>query len=158
MKPANVSLLKKELAELDRSNLVEIIIRLSKFKKENKELLSYLIFESEDEENYISDIKLEIDHLFHHMNKSSFFYMKKTIRKILKLIKTYSRYSHVKETEIDLLLYFCTQLKGIKPNIFKNQIISNIYFREVNNIETKIKKLHPDLQFDYNKLLGELNE
>lgn len=158
MKSANIRLLKNELDNTDRSELIEIIIRLSKFKKENKELLSYLVFETDNEEGYINDIKYEVDNLFNEMNCDSFFYMKKTIRKILKLIKTYTRYSNVKETEIELLLYFCYKLKLVKPNIFDNQIITNLYYREINSIKIKIKKLHPDLQYDFSVRLNNLTE
>ncbi len=154
MKSATVKLLKKELENLDRTDLTEIIIRLSKFKKENKELLSYLIFESADETTYVNDIKIEVNTLFNTMNCNSYFYMKKTIRKILKIIKTYIRYSNVQETEVELLLYFCTKLKAVKPSISNHVQLNNLYHRELKSIACKIQKLHPDLQYDYTQHLN----
>lgn len=156
MKPANIKLLKQELNNTDKAQLIEIILRMSKLKQENKKLLSYLIFESENEHDYINDIKIEVDELFKSMNTNSFFYMKKTIRKTLKLIKNYIRYSDVKETEVELLIYFCQRLRNLKPSISNHTQLSNLYDRELRSIEIKTQKLHVDLQHDYHQILKEL--
>ena len=60
MKPATVKQLKDELKSRDNQQLVELCLSLTKFKKENKELLTYLLFEAEDERGYIESIKEEI--------------------------------------------------------------------------------------------------
>ncbi|NIJ45404.1 hypothetical protein FHR24_001872 [Wenyingzhuangia heitensis] len=156
MDTANVNQLKTELNTLDRTELIEVVLRLSKFKKENKELLTYLLFESKNEEDYIYEIKKEIDLLFKGMNTSSFFYMKKTIRKTLKITKTYIRYSNIKETEVELLLYFCRKLRSVQPSITKNQQLLNLFYREIKLIERKLTTLHQDLQFDYKTRLENL--
>lgn len=156
MKAATVKQLKTELNNLERNELIEIVLRLSKFKKENKELLTYLLFESSDEQDYIKEIKIEIDDLFNTINTDSYFYIKKSIRKILKLIKTYIRYSNVKETEVELLLYFCKKLRAMSPSFTKNQQLINTYAREIKSIEKKITTLHEDLQYDYRILLENL--
>ncbi|MGY5354114.1 hypothetical protein [Wenyingzhuangia sp. IMCC45467] len=156
MNTATVKQLKTELNEIDRTELINIILRLSKFKKENKELLTYLLFEAENEQDYIKEIKIEVDEAFKNINTSSYFYIKKSVRKILKLIKTYIRYSNVKETEVELLLYFCKKLRSIRPSITKNQQLVNIYAREIKSTEKKISTLHEDLQYDYLHLLENL--
>ncbi len=156
MKTATVKQIKSELENLDRAELIQTILRLSKFKKENKELLTYLLFEADTEQEYVADIKLEIDELFTKMNTDSYFYMKKTIRKILKITKTYIRYSNARETEVELLLHFCKQLRKVRPSITKNQQLTNLLARELKAIENKIGNLHEDLQYDYNLLLENL--
>ena len=60
MKAASVNDLKEELTQLPAEGLVEICLRLAKFKKENKELLNYLLFESHNEQEYINAVKNEI--------------------------------------------------------------------------------------------------
>ena len=50
MKAVTVKKIKDELTHKTASELMEICLQLSKFKKENKELLTYLLFESHDEE------------------------------------------------------------------------------------------------------------
>ena len=156
MDTASVRQLKTELNNLERSELTDIILRLSKFKKENKELLTYLLFESDNEQDYIREIKLEIDENFKNINTSSFFYIKKSIRKILKIVKTYIRYSTVKETEIELLLYFCKKLRSMQPSMTKNQQLVNMFTIEIKSAEKKMNTLHEDLQYDYKLMIENL--
>ena len=156
MKAATIVTIKKELQHLPKEDLLQLCLRLGRFKKENKELLTYLLFQAHDEESYIESIKKTLDELFEGMNTDSYFYMKKTIRKILRQIKTYSRYSISKTTEVDLLLYFCSRLNELKPNIHRNRTLDNLYQRQIGAIEKKIASFHEDLQYDYKMQLEEL--
>ncbi|TDY11438.1 MULTISPECIES: hypothetical protein [Flavobacteriaceae] len=156
MKAATVVSIKKELQHRSSEELIELCLRLSKFKKENKELLTYLLFESHDETGYIEAVKSEIDDLFEQINTNSYFYIKKSVRKILRLIKKYARYSLKKETEVELLLYFCKQLKAFKPSIKHNVTLTNIYQRQLVAIQKIVATLHEDLQYDYTVELEQL--
>ena len=60
MKTATVKEIKTELTHRSTQELIELCLRLSRFKKENKELLTYLLFESTHEEGYIESIKNEV--------------------------------------------------------------------------------------------------
>ncbi len=157
MKIASIVTIKKELQHLSQDELLQLCLRLGRFKKENKALLTYLLFEAHDENGYIESIKKSLDELFETMNTDSYFYMKKTIRKILRQIRTYVRYSNKKETEVELLLYFCERLDALKPNIHRNRTLSNLYQRQLLSIKKKIHTLHEDLQYDYNIKLEELS-
>ncbi|MGB0982082.1 MAG: hypothetical protein ACPGUH_08285 [Winogradskyella sp.] len=156
MKIESIVTIKKELKHLPKEDLLELCLRLGKFKKENKALLTYLLFEAHNEDGYIASVKLTLDELFEGINTTSYFYMKKTIRKILRQIKTYSRYSLKKTTEIELLLYFCERLNELQPSIHKNTTLSNLYDRQIGYIKKKISVLHNDLQYDYNLQLNAL--
>jgi hypothetical protein len=157
MKAATVSEIKKELKFRSSEELLELCLRLSRFKKENKELLTYLLFESNDEENYIQSIKHQVDIQFEEINRKSYFYIKKSIRKILREIKKYIRYSTSKETEVELLLYFCEKLNDFSPSIKKSTPLTNLYIRQLEFIEKKVQSLHEDLQYDYKIELEALN-
>ena len=157
MKIATVKDLKTELKHRTNDELLELCLQLSKFKKENKELLTYLLFESDHEENYIDTVKTEIDEQFELINTKTYYFIKKSIRKILKNTKKYSRYSKNKETEITLLLYFCEKLSNLKPSIKKNAVLLNIYNRELDAIKKKVLLLHEDLQYDYNISINRLS-
>ena len=156
MKAVSESNIKKELEHLSTDELTELCLRLSKFKKENKELLTYLLFESHDETGYIETVKVEVDEQFELINTNSYFYIKKSVRKILRNIKKFARYSLKKETEVELLLYFCYKLKTFEPSIFKNVTLTNIYERQLLLIKKIVSTLHEDLQYDYNLKLKEL--
>jgi hypothetical protein len=157
MKAESVVTIKKELQHRSHDELLQLCLRLSRFKKENKELLTYLLFESHNELDYIENIKEEIDSLFKTINTDSYFYIKKSVRKILRLIKKYARYSLKKETEVELLLHFCDRLKNMRPSIYRNVTLTNIYNRQIFTINKIIGSLHEDLQYDYNQKLENLN-
>ena len=156
MKIESIVTIKKELQHLSKDELLQLCLRLGRFKKENKALLTYLLFESHDEDSYILSVKQTLDTDFNGINTDSYFYMKKTIRKILRQIKIYCLYSHKKTTEVELLIYFCERLNELKPNIHKNITLSNLYERQIVAIKKKISVLHEDLQYDYTLQLEEL--
>ncbi|MFT4806154.1 MAG: hypothetical protein ACJAZK_000471 [Psychroserpens sp.] len=156
MKAVSVVTIRKELKHKSNEELAELCLRLSRFKKENKELLTYLLFEADSEEGYIETVKTEIDEQFASMNTNSYFYIKKSVRKILRNTKKYIRYSLNKETEVELLLYFCKKLKAMSPPIHRNTTLTNLYDRNMEAITKKILSLHEDLQYDYNQLLSAL--
>jgi len=156
MKAETVSEIKKELKFRSTDELMELCLRLSRFKKENKELLTYLLFESDDEEAFIKGIKNLIDEQFDLINTNSYFYIKKSVRKILREVKKFIRYSSIKETEVELLLYFCTVLKDFTPSIQNNVTLLNLYHRQLDFIKKKVLSLHEDLQYDYEKEIEEL--
>jgi len=156
MKAATVVQIKKELQHRNPEELLQLCLRLSKFKKENKELLTYLLFEADNEEGYIETVKEEVDQLFSEINTNSYFYIKKSVRKILRNLKKYIRYSGNKETEVELLLYFCQKLKDFQPSIKRNTTLINLYERQLIYIDKKITLLHEDLQYDHGELLNEL--
>jgi hypothetical protein len=149
MKPVTIKKIKDELHYKSSQELIELCLKLSKFKKENKELLSYLLFDAEDEETYINSVNEHITLLFADINTKSFFYIRKSVRKILKLTKKYIRYSKKKETEVELLLHFCKELKEISPSISKSPRLLNVYNRQLILIKKAIATLHEDLQYDY---------
>lgn len=156
MKAVSVVTIKKELKHRSEEELMELCLRLSKFKKENKELLTYLLFEAHDESGYIETVKAEIDVQFQQINTNSYFYIKKSVRKILRNIKKYARYSLKKETEVELLLYFCKSLIEFTPSINDNVTLTNLYERQIALIKRIVSKLHEDLQYDYKMELKKL--
>jgi vacuolar-type H+-ATPase catalytic subunit A/Vma1 len=157
MKTTTISEFKKELKNCSKTELMDLCMHLAKYKKENKELLTYLIYDASNEAGYIDAVKAEIDLQFTQINTASYFYIKKTVRKILRMTKKYIRYSKKKATEAELLLYFCKVLKSMKPTIYENTVLTNIFNRQIELIEKAIAKLHEDLQFDYVRELENLS-
>lgn len=149
MKTASVAELKKKLNDMSPKVLKELCLRLVKYKKENKELLTYLLFSADDEEGYIQEIKEEMDEAFEEINSTNLYWAKKSIRKILRLATKYIKYSGNKQTEVVVLLYFCRKMldSGIK---FKSSTtLLNLYERQVIKINKALSTLHEDLQYDY---------
>ena len=124
-------------------------MRLAKFKLENKELLSYILYHSTDEDGFIKEVKAEIVEEFQNINTASYYYIKKSVRKILRSIKKYIRYSKLKQTEVEILICFCLELKGMRPSMTRSIPLSNLYDRQVLALKKALSTLHEDLQFDY---------
>ena len=74
----------------------------------------------------------------------------------LTAIKKYIRYSKKKETEAELLLYFCKKLKDFRPSIQRSTRLQSIFDTQVRMIKRVIEKLHEDLQYDFQLELDEL--
>jgi len=157
MKAVTIKELKDELKNLSPAELRELCLQLARFKKENKELLTYLLFEASDESIYILNVKQEVDEQFGMINKKTPYLIKKSFRKILRTIRKYSRYSKKKETEVELLMYFCTRLNKFTPPVRNNTGLYNFYLRQLEAIQKKVLLLHEDLQFDYSEELKKLS-
>ena len=149
MKAAGVKAIKEELNSRSRQELSDLCLKLSKFKKENKELLTYLLFEADNENLFIISIQEEIDLEFENINRKSYYFIKKSIRKILRNTKKNIRYSKKKQTEVELLLHFCKKLKKFDPSISNSIPLTRIFDREILKVEKILNTLHPDLNYDY---------
>ncbi|GLB49126.1 hypothetical protein [Neptunitalea lumnitzerae] len=156
MDTATVAAIKKELNYYSQDELLQVCLRLAKFKKENKELLTYLLFEAENEQGYIDSVKEFIDEAFDGLNTKNYYLIKKGVRKILTAVKKYIRYSQNKETEVVLLLYFCRKLRTMKPSFTRNSVLRNTYQTQLRMIKNTLAKLHEDLQYDYQIELDKL--
>ncbi|PWV56681.1 hypothetical protein [Chitinophaga sp. S165] len=156
MKAASVSELKKELQEVPPAQLVELCLRLAKFKKENKELLNYLLFESHDLQAYIEAVKEEMDEAFAETTKQHIYFVKKHLRKVLRAVNKHIKYTGSKQAEVELLLYFCTKVKKSGIKVGESVALTKLYITQVKKIEKSISLQHEDLQHDYKKQLERL--
>lgn len=156
MKAASVNELKEELKQLPANKLVDICLRLAKYKKENKELLNYLLLESDDEEGYVNAVKSEITNEFSNVNSSNLYFAKKTIRKILRIANKHIRYIGTKQAEAELLIYFCTVLKDSGIAFSKSTALNNLYQAQIKKARKAVDTMHEDLQYDFKKELDKL--
>ncbi|MDQ2753053.1 MAG: hypothetical protein M3R72_08525 [Bacteroidota bacterium] len=155
MKAATTQQIKEELKSLSQKEVIELCLRLIRFKKENKEMLSFVLFDSGDIQAYIETIKLEITDAMASLPSSRYF-IQKGLRKTLKDIAKYCRYMADKEAETQLRLHFCHTLKLYGMASHKHQSTMNLYKSQLDKIQSQIHQLHEDLQFDYQKSLNEL--
>ncbi len=158
MKSVTAKELSQELTYRTPKELRDLCLRLARFKKENKELLTYLLFESSDEISFVMRVKEELDEEFDQMNRTNYYFIRKSVRKILKNTRKYIRYSQKKQTEVELLLHFCSRLKSLSPPIQGNASLMNLFNKQMNTITRKVSLLHEDLQHDYGIELRELKK
>ena len=101
LKAASLQEIKSELSALAVADLRKICLRLAKHKKENKELMSFLIFEAQDPETFTNKVKEEIDRLFPEINTSNLYLAKKGLRKILRIANKNIHIADKKENEAE---------------------------------------------------------
>lgn len=149
MKTASLAHLKAELQHMPPNELIAICLRLAKYKKENKELLSYLLFESQDELAFIAAVKAQVDEEFKALNTFQLYLAKKTIRKVLRTTNKYIRFAASKPIEVELRLYFCQKIHQSPLNLKASVVLHNMYSRQLQLARQAVNALHEDLQHDY---------
>lgn len=158
MNASTIQEIKAELEHKSNKELLSLCLRLAKFKKENKELLSFLLFESYDINTYIKNIKSQTDDFFKEINTSGTYYIKKSIRKILRYINKQIKFASTKLVEAELLIHFCNNIIFYKIPLNKSRQLQKIFDTQFQKMETAIETLHPDLQYDLKKQIIRLVE
>jgi hypothetical protein len=149
MKSATIQEIKTELKTLPAHQLAELCLRLAKFKKDNKELLTYLLFEAADETAFITTVKKEMDEGFTELPKPNLYLTKKTLRKILRTTAKQIRYMASPQAEVELFTYFCRKVRETKIPLKDSPVLNNLYRQQLKKIRATIATLHEDLQYDF---------
>lgn len=153
MQSTSLAYLKKEIQAMPKAELIEVCNKLIKYKKENKELLHYVLFESTNEANYVEQLKNEVSKMFQDVNSQTVYFAKKTIRKILRFIAKYCKFSEIPTTHIDVLIHFCKEMNQLSLHWKEHKVMVNLYQSQLKKIEKLIATLHEDLQYDYRQKL-----
>lgn len=156
MKAATIHELKQELDNTSPAKVQELCLRLARFKKENKELLTYLLFEAHDTAAYIESVKKEMDTQFEGVNKTTMYFAKKALRKIVRIAAKYIRYSGMATVEIELLIHFCNGMKALDIPIQQTPALLNIYQSQLKKMNKAMATLHEDIQYDYRREIDKL--
>ena len=157
MKAASLHQLKEELQNKTPVEISAICLRLARYKTENKELLTYLLLEADDEEAYIAHIKQSIEEQMETINATNIYYAKKGLQKVNRYLTRWIRYSGKKSTEVELRIYFCQHILQTNFPIEGSKIMVNLYHRQLDRIQKAISSLHADLQYDYQRELEDLS-
>ncbi len=156
MKTASLAEIKQELQNLTAKEITEICLRLARFKKDNKELITYLLFEAHDVNSYTQQVREMMNETFKDVNTNNIYLAKKTLRKILRLTNKHIKYVGSKQTEVELRIYFCLLLKNSGIRIHKNKVLTNMYMQQLKKIKAALTSLHEDIQYDFTKQVDEL--
>jgi hypothetical protein len=158
MKASTLNEIKKELHAQDPEVLQDLCMRLAKYKKENKELLTYLLFEAYNERAYIDNVKEEIEALFKELPQGNTYYVKKSLRKILRVANRQIKYSGIKQTELELRIFFCAKIKEARISLSPGTVLFNLYQGQLKKINSILEKLPEDLQSDYEREVVSLSK
>jgi hypothetical protein len=158
MKTASLHEIKSELHHRDENELMALCLRLAKYKKENKELLTYLLFEAHHEQAYVTGVKEDMDELFTTLPSQNVYLIKKVLRKILRFVNRQVKYSGVKSTEAELRIYFCEKIKQASIPMTTGTVLFNLYQQQVAKILSLVESLPEDVQLDYQSDLKKIQK
>ncbi len=157
MNAPSISELKKDLTKKPADDLINYCIRLAKFKKENKDLLAYLLYEMGDEELYKASVKQDIDDMLDEIETGrNVYFIKKGLRKVLRRVNIKIRFTEIMQSKIDIQLYFYLQAGRRFPPSGKVLPLHNFYILGIKRIRAAVAKLEEDLQADYRAGIDEL--
>lgn len=145
MKAESISSLKKALLQLDNSQLIDACLRLARFKKDNKGLLTYMLFLARDEPGYIDYMCGYIDEQFALHPRAH----RKTVRKIIRWMDKCLRFSGNKETEVQVRLHFCQALMSSKTPYQTSRVINNMFTGQIKKARKAMEKFHKDVKMEY---------
>lgn len=147
--------LKKELLQLSNPEIATLCLRLARFKKENKELLTYLLFKANDQDAFVKEYKEEMNLQFSKINGSNYLIVK-ALRKISLQMNNQIRYASSEVVKIELLLHYCSNYVNYVNSRSLYKPLRNLFYRNIEKAKAVIQKLHEDLQHDYGNLYTEL--
>ncbi|HEY5405971.1 MAG TPA: hypothetical protein VIJ92_02750 [Ginsengibacter sp.] len=153
MKASSLNDIKKELEHKNNEELLSYCMKLAKFKKENKEFLTFLLFEESDLATYIDNIKNETTRHFEDINFSNVYFVKKSLRKILKYVNKQIKFVSSKQAEAEILIHFCNAIIDYSLPLSKSKQLLNLYEAQLGKVSSVLSTLHPDLQYDLEKQL-----
>jgi hypothetical protein len=156
MKAASIAEIKKDLQLRSQKELVDLCLQMAKFKKDSKDLLTFLLFESQDEAAFVRNSKEEISAEFVGVRIQSSYWAKKTTRKLIRQVNYLARLSGKKETKADLLLHLCKEMVELREYLRYDYQYDQIFHRQKEALRKVLKYLHEDLQYDYNLELEKL--
>ncbi|MEO8584113.1 MAG: hypothetical protein ABI415_09970 [Flavitalea sp.] len=153
IKAASVDEIKKELLQLPPKKAMDLVLRLARFKKENKELLSYLLFESGDTPGYIQSIEIQVKEQLDYLGSLKTSDQKKGSRKILRLINRQAKYIGTKEAHVQMLHFYCVHFAEIFGYPELASTLATIFFQQVKKITQLLPEVDEDLRHDYERWL-----
>ncbi len=137
------------MQHIDQGLLAAICYRMLQYKRENKELFHYLLYDQRDELSFRKKLISEIDMLFADVNKTSVYLAKKTIRKILRYMHKYLKFSGDALTAVEIIMHFCNSMNSLDLYWQDSKVMVNLYKGQLKKAERILLTLHEDLQYDY---------
>ena len=74
------------------------------------------------------------------------------------MVTKHIKYSGIKQTEVELLIFFCQEMRKLKLPFHESKVLINLYNRQLQNIQKALNFLDEDLQFDYQVELEEIHK
>lgn len=149
--------IKKTMLHLTEKELMELCLSLIRYKKENKELVSYLLYDKHDEAYFIEKLCVDVDDMFKEIEGLTSRDIRKKARKIIRHCDKWLRFSKRKDTEIEVRMHLLKKIRTFPFTRSLTYFQETLYLRQRKKIMQSIPKVHEDLQNDYIDYMEEFN-
>ncbi len=148
MQPASIDTIKQELKQRTPKQVLDILLHLARFKKENKELLTYLLFEATDNEAYVRQVKEEITDALHQIDGLPAYQYKKQFRKMQRKLGKPVKYMNNKSATIELYMHVIEQISADRKTSFIRAFLDKVAEQYIRKIEKILPAVPEDLAGD----------
>lgn len=156
MHSASIDTIKTELKQLPPRQVLELLLRLARFKKENKELLTYILFESANESDYVEQVKKEIAEEMEEIDGLPGYQYKKQFRKIQRKINKPIKYMGNKSATAELYLHMVKMISEKKKTIYLATFLDKTVQQYIVKIEKLLPGIEDDLATDLRKKMKQI--
>ncbi len=150
--------LKRELGYRSEKELVSLLSDLAKFSRDNKAFLYFKLNEVDQPGLYVDAVREELDEAFQTANTKNFHLAKKAAQTIRRKLNKALKLSKNKADQVEVILYFCEQMKEYGYLRFRHPVIDNLFAVQVGKAQKLISTLHEDLQSDFGYRIEDLFE
>ena len=112
-------------------------------------MLSYVLFEAQDEQQYVETLKESLKELFEEVNVKTLYIAMKNLRKIIRLANRFLKYTSIKESHVQIYMFILQEILALDLNLSRSTSLLKIYSSLKNKLSNLIGELHEDLQYDY---------
>lgn len=148
--------LKKDLSYLSEKELITLITDLAKFSRENKAFLYFKLNERDQPGLFVDSVKEELEEAFQTANTKNYHLGKKAAQTIRRKLNKALKLNKNKADQVELIIYYCEELKKYGYLKFKHPVITNLFQVQVGKAKKLIAGLHEDLQSDFSYRIEEL--
>jgi hypothetical protein len=156
MQLPSLAQIKKELKTLDEMELIDVIVDLSKFTRDNKAYLYFRLFEKDNPRLFIEMVEGELEWQFQNANIKNYFTAKKSAQAIRRKLNKNLKLTKDKTAQIELIAFFCEKISAYGYLKYHHPVIENLYQAQIRKMENLTAGLHEDLQYDYREMISQL--
>ena len=157
MQIPSLAQLKKELSYLPEKDLIEVILELSKFSRENKSFLFFKLNEKDNPGLFVEMAQEDLTIEFQQARADHSYYAKKSAQKIRRKMNKLLKLTKNKSNQIEIILFFCEHLKEYGFLDHQHSVLDNLFQTQLKKAIKLIDGLHEDLQFDYEGRVADLS-
>lgn len=156
MRFPSLAQIKKELSHLSEQEILELLLDLSKFNRDNKAYLYFKLNERDQPGLYVEMVQEELENEFINARSDHYYYAKKSAQKIRRKMNKLLKLTKDKSQQVEVILYFCERLKEEGFLNHHSTVMDNLYQIQLNKAKKLVSSLHEDLQYDLEMRFNQL--